>query len=873
MSGRPPPDPAAADPVARHRRLTEAFADVCDAPVEAQRAHVAALRREDAMLADQLEAMLELDADRAAELTAQNFAGLIREALSGQIAPPPPPQGHIDRFEVVEVIGRGGAGDVVRVRDPVLDRELAMKLLRADALADDAADRFTREARTIARLQHPGILPVHEMGRLDDGRVWYTMREVVGQSLAELVPVLHGPAPGGWTLRRLIERFRQACEAVAYAHSQGIVHGDLKPANILVGEFADVLVVDWGLAQRATAEAPPGRCGPLDTATLRASVAGTPMYMAPELLDPAAPVHPTRDVYALGVTLYTCLAGHAPFDGRLFSLEVLAEAATGRAKPMKGRLPVPPELGETCRKAMALSPRDRHADAGALAGELAAWLEGERQRERGRRLVDEALAQAPRAERLRTLAAEAAHEARAHLDAVSPDAPLAAKLRGWSLEDQAAAHRREAEHVSARVEAMLRAALVHAPGLEEAHLALVGRYRTEHARAEAARDAERALSAEALLLAHTEALPTGHPERRRTESWLRGDGWLSLATEPAAAQAVVRRCRVVQRRRVFQAEGAAHPMPLDAIVLPRGAYMLELSAPGYDAVSYPVRLGRVEHWEGLGPGDDRRWRVRLPPAGTLSADEVLVAGGWFTAGDDPAAPNALDPLRCWVPGFVMMRRPVTNAQWLAFLDDLAGSGRAAEAIEHAPLQSPDAPYSWRPEDPVRRVGWDSARAYATWLGARTGRPWRLPSEVEWEKAARGVDGRAYPWGDHLDPTWCAMRDSASGPVAVDAFPDDVSPYGLLGLGGNVRDWCLELASVGPRVDEDARLVLPAAAGGPADRQARIARGGSYDDPARDCRAATRHVVAPERRLDDVGVRLVWSYEPPAGADPVAEGGR
>lgn len=860
MSGKSPPDPSAVDPIARHRRLTEAFAEVCDAPVEVQRAHVAVLRREDPILADQLEAMLELDADRAAQLTAQNFAGLIREALSGQISPPPPPQGCIDRFEVIEVIGRGGAGDVVRVRDPVLDRELAMKLLRVDALADDAAHRFVTEARTIARLQHPGILPVHEMGRLDDGRVWYTMREVVGQSLAELVPVLHGPAPGSWTLRRLVERFRQACEAVAYAHSQGVVHGDLKPANILVGEFADVLVVDWGLARRATVDTPPIRRRGPDTEPLRAGVAGTPMYMAPELLDARAPVHPTRDVYALGVTLYTCLAGHAPFDGRLFSLEVLAEAATGRVQPMRGRLPVPHELSETCRKAMALSPRDRHAHAGALAAELAAWLEGERQRERGRRLVDEALAHAPRAERLRTLATEAAQEARAHLDAVPPDAPLGAKLRGWSLEDQAAAHRREAEHVSARVEAMLRAALVHAPGLEEAHLALVGRYRTEHARAEAARDAERALAAEALLLAHTDALPAGHPERRRTESWLRGDGWLSLATSPPGARAEVRRCTTVQRRRVFEAEGAAHVTPLEALVLPRGAYMVDLSAPGCDPVSYPVRLGRVEHWEGYGPGDDRRWRIRLPPADALSEGEVLVPGGWFTAGEDAAAPNALDALRCWVPGFVMMRRPVTNEQWLAFLHDLASSGRAAEAIRHAPLQSDDAPYPWRPDDPVRRVAWDSARAYAGWLAARTGRAWRLPSEVEWEKAARGVDGRAYPWGDHLDPTWCAMRDSARGPVPVDAFPDDVSPYGLLGLGGNVRDWCLELADVGPRVDGDGRLALPVAASDGQVRQARIARGGAYDDPARDCRAATRHVVAPERRLDEVGVRLVWSYD-------------
>ncbi len=853
------------DPVERHRRLTEAFADVCDAPVESQRALVTTLRRQDPILADQLEAMLELDADSAAQLTAQNYAGLIREALSGQIAPPPPPEGFIDRFEVVGVIGRGGAGDVVRVRDPALDRELAMKLLRADALADDAAEHFVAEARTIARLQHPGILPVHELGRLEDGRVWYTMREVVGQSLAVLVSVLHGPAPGAWTLRRLIERFRQACEAVAYAHSQGVVHGDLKPANILVGEFADVLVVDWGLARRATADAPPAPRR-AESGSLRPTVAGTPMYMAPELLDPRPPVHPTRDVYALGVTLYTCLAGHAPYDGRLFTLEVLAEAAKGRVRPMRGRLPVPPELGETCRKAMALSPRDRHPDAGALAVELAAWLEGERQRERGRRLVDEALAQAPRAERLRAQAHEAAKEARARLDAVPPDAPLEAKLRGWALEDQALAHRREAEHVSARVEALLRAALVHAPGLEEAHLALVGRYRREHARAEAARDVERAMNAEALLLAHTEALPAGHPERRRTESWLRGDGWLSLATDPPEAQAVVRRGTVVQRRRVFQADGEVHRAPLDAIVLPRGAYLIDLSAPGRDPVSYPVRLGRVEHWEGRGPGDDRRWRLRLPPAGALGEDEVLVLGGWFTAGDDVAAANALDALRCWVPGFVMMRRPVTNLQWLAFLDDLAGSGRAAEAIQHAPLQSDDEPYHWHPDDPVRRIAWDSARAYASWLAERTGRAWRLPSEVEWEKAARGVDGRAYPWGDHLDPTWCAMRDSVRGAVAVDAFPDDVSPYGVRGLGGNVRDWCLEVAQVGPRLDAADRLVLPDAPSDPALRQARVARGGAYGDVARDCRAATRHVCAPERRFDDVGVRLVWSYDVSPAAD-------
>jgi serine/threonine-protein kinase len=204
----------------------------------------------------------------------------------------------------------------------------------------------------------------------------------------------------------------------------------------------------------------------------------------------------------------------------------------------------------------------------------------------------------------------------------------------------------------------------------------------------------------------------------------------------------------------------------------------------------------------------------LPRTGALGPDDVLVPAGPFRCGSADAV-NALRPGTRWVDAFVIQRFPVRLSEFLRFLDALVADGREDLAVRYAPshragvgvargamlvARAPDGTFrlgvdddgdEWQPDWPVMHVTFEAANAYAAWWSAQTGDPWRLPDELEWEKAARGTDGRPYPWGVAMDATWANVRNSRPGPAGlakVTDFPDDASPYGVRGLGGNVKDW-------------------------------------------------------------------------------------
>ena len=157
------------------------------------------------------------------------------------------------------------------------------------------------------------------------------------------------------------------------------------------------------------------------------------------------------------------------------------------------------------------------------------------------------------------------------------------------------------------------------------------------------------------------------------------------------------------------------------------------------------------------------------------------------------------------------------------------------------------------------IQWRSAVVYSEWLAAETGLPWRLPMEFEWEKAARGVDGRSYPWGEHLDPSWACMKDSHPGDILmqeVDSFPEDVSVYGVRGTAGNTRDWCLDrFREEGPLLD-NSRLTMPSE-DDLNDMGFKSSRGGSYGNSASRSRSGDRDWWFPERSYVGRGFRLAW----------------
>jgi serine/threonine-protein kinase len=273
--------------------------------------------------------------------------------------------------------------------------------------------------------------------------------------------------------------------------------------------------------------------------------------------------------------------------------------------------------------------------------------------------------------------------------------------------------------------------------------------------------------------------------------------------------------------------------------------------------------------------------IRLLPEGELSAEDCYVPAGWAILGGVSPVPRR----RVWVPGFVMRRTPVTNAQYLVFLDDLVARGREEEALRRVPRERsgteqgqpiygrdadgrfvlvPDEDGDcWEADWPVILVDWHDAAAFAAWEAERTGQAWRLASEWEREKAARGVDGRDYPWGDHADPSWSCNRYAHAGrplPGSVEAFPEDVSPYGVRGLAGNVMDWCLDDHGA-PFPEDGGRLVVPVLS---SDATVRSLRGGAWTQPLRLAKAAQRQGAEPHSRFSHMGFRLARSVaDPPA----------
>ena len=237
--------------------------------------------------------------DAATQDTEAGFNETVIAAGSGVVLQSAPARVDLPgRYEDLGPIAGGSFGDVRRVRDTLLDRVVAMKLLRAEhADAPHLRRRFLVEAQITAQLQHPGIVALYDRGELAGGRLWFTMKEVRGRTLHEVIDELHaasspegfGTTPTGWTFRRLVDAFARIAQAIAYAHSRGVVHRDLKPDNLMVGEFGEVLVMDWGLARRAGAVEPLEAGAPLaheDTSasglTHHGDILGTPAYMPPE---------------------------------------------------------------------------------------------------------------------------------------------------------------------------------------------------------------------------------------------------------------------------------------------------------------------------------------------------------------------------------------------------------------------------------------------------------------------------------------------------------------------------------------------------------------------------------------------------------------
>jgi tRNA A-37 threonylcarbamoyl transferase component Bud32 len=295
----------------------------------------------------------------------------------------------VPRYRPIRPHARDGMGQISVAHDVELDRPVALKEIRVEHADHPAARyRFVFEAEITGKLEHPGVVPVYGMGFNADGRPYYAMRLVHGETLMDAIKRFHGDAAAvdlsrhSLAFRDLLGRFVDVCNAIGYAHSRGVIHRDLKPQNVMLGPFGETLVIDWGLAKTVEGEVVErlpfrGADGDLDagSGTLLGSAVGTPGYMSPEqACGELERLGPASDIFSLGATLCTILTGEPPFERDTIQAVIDRTRRAEFRTPRSRNARVPHALDAICCKALALRPEDRYASATELADDVKRWL-------------------------------------------------------------------------------------------------------------------------------------------------------------------------------------------------------------------------------------------------------------------------------------------------------------------------------------------------------------------------------------------------------------------------------------------------------------------------------------------------------------------
>lgn len=747
-------------------------------------------------------------------------------------------------------VGKGGSGLVRSCRDPHLGRIVAIKTLHPH-LSTSAfhRSRFIQEARIMAQLEHPNVVPVHELGVDEkEASVYFTMKRVEGATLLQVVKALHEKADE-YTERfspaRLLDVFFQICQAVAFAHSKGVLHRDLKPENILLGSFGEVLVMDWGLAKVQGEEEPQGR---LDLsgveeadATLPGTVSGTPLNMSPEqAMGDIAAVDERSDVFSLGGLLYHILTLERPFGGKDV-IEILHNVIHEDPPSPRQRTPdrgIARELDAICMKALSKRREDRFQTLAEMIDELQRYREGRpvaccpdspAQRAwkwcRRHPVISSTATAAIAALVLGLTAVELANFLRYgdltrrgdfHLgEGTSIVDAQFALLESLRSQQEANPYKKPKQEEVATRELLEKKVDESTDHFEDAAMLyllatadkLTPRVRgaivdIHKQRIRYAREAGLFGEVDSLLRIPRRYLGPGFAgaseEDREflldAEQYVKGEGSLQLRTEPAGGGA--RLYELTDDSGVLK-RGAAEDLDTattQPIPLPKGSYEVTLQAGDGTEVVFPVF---IEHAEA------EQATVVLP--GEVPEGMVYIPAGPFYAGGEAARSHRIHAV--YLPGFFMRATEVTFAEYLAYWLAEDGADRAPRDMARVRLEHEDRVYrdawdatgrhlleAFEMNGPVVGITQAAAARYCAWRGAREGRVCRLPTSQQWEKAARGVDAREFVWGNGTNDTFALISET---PEAVrpgkpfarpGTFTNDCSVYKVFDLGGNVREW-------------------------------------------------------------------------------------
>jgi formylglycine-generating enzyme required for sulfatase activity len=720
------------------------------------------------------------------------------------------------RYQLEMRLGQGGMGVVFKARHIFLKTQHAIKVILPDLVGNDPnlVTRFRQEALAAAAIRHQNIIAVTDFGVVRGTMPFLVMEFVKGKSLQDIMA-----EEGKMSPTRAFELIQPICAGIAAAHRQKIVHRDLKPLNVMIQEDVPISegakILDFGLAKIKSGEL----LGSF-VAAQTTGLMGSPFYMAPEQWSDDPP-DARADIYSLGVMLYQMLAGEVPFKGSSIP-SIMKKHLTLDVPPLSSKgVEVPPQIEAVIRHALEKELKYRTESADEFASELreamataSAALQRARdvaQVDASKTLVLHSPASAPRS----TLPPKGSTTA---FD------PLAGTISAASL------HEEEQKTLFAQRQLALEAAAKRKYADKQAE---------EEEEKRKASDAER------------------EAERRHLE-------------ELVAKQTKVLEDKLTQLASTMSPKGTATADP-DATQVQRGgtATVGDSSFPGPRAQSFPhfdvslvpkkksslpLILGLCAVLiigAGLGGVFILRSRTVKPAAGpakpsgpaVIKPELVEIPGGVFQMGRNDSLPTEAPAHQVTINAFSMDKTEVTNAEYAQFVND----------ANHAPPEqwgSVKAPVG-QELLPVSNVSYDDAIAFAEWRSKRDGMPYRLPTEEEWEYAARNGDkDNLYPWGNAWMPGRAATQEAGVGKEQpVGTYPQGSNRWGVQDLIGNLWEWTSSKASLYP----GSPLKLP-----DVQKDWIVARGGSYGSPASKVSGTMRDWFAPNYKNPVLGFRLVKS---------------
>ena len=767
----------------------------------------------------------------------------------------------INRYTHIKTIGLGGVGAVLSAYEPELNREVAIKILRpAFRNQVGSLKRFVREARATAHIEHPNIVPVHQLGVFNDNGIFFSMKKVDGRNLRSVIRKLsegNKEFSKKYTIRQLLQIFVAIGNGVAYAHSKGVLHRDLKPANIMLGDYGEVMVMDWGLVKYHSDKDSSREEWHTDLdpdfttighddvlATIVGSVSGTPAYMAPEQAGGRnEDVDEQTDIYSLGAILYSILTWEtAPFESPMTTNQVLNAVISGRFKRPRKRAPkrkISRELESVCLKAMARKKKNRYQSAEALVRDVKDYLEGYSvmaykaswarrffKTIRRRPLVPSAMIVAfltflgflgvlhfenkSRLSNLKSFAEYSIEQGDGYyLNAFKAYQKLQkeykktagetsyksinelfAEFNRYKLEfnsnyNVATQFLFQVEDLGGK-NSQINKKLLKVLKQQLNFSLLTGNY-----------EGTKGLIKQLRLRRHSvfgEIIGSDHKTYEQIKLIIRNQGVVKVDSMPVGITIYYKILENESSEKSSEKKMLLGVTPFE-IKLAIGSYALFPEGKNMGKIKYPVQVLL---------GQTNSIQISIP--NKIPKGMCYIPEGHFYSGTRKKI--EMMP-RVFLPSYFISCSEVSIGKYLEFWKSLKSPLDKKHYQARYLFSNGDFKYlkiwdsngvlrkEFTKNMPIVGISGQAAEAYCTWLSKKLGVPVRLPTNLEWEKAARGVDDRMFSWGNshNHEAALCwdnkVARTKYSMMAPAGSFPKDKSIYGVHDLVGNVHEFTTE----------------------------------------------------------------------------------